>query len=168
MSVLISITVNIDRCNPHTQMLSGVSNDFFKSERGPKTNKKPTELNNSLNWIMSVNKINKYIKHSLKSILLFIHWVRKPNAENTTAGWTLRAPFSKETLWLELCPNSWLSHLPRPQLAGLGGSLWRAKGKRGKQKGSVTCQRPYLQSSPTPCEVLFINQFASTHCWGQL
>lgn len=46
--------------------------------------KQHTELNNFLNWIMSINKINKYIKHSLKSILLFIHWVLKPNTEKTT------------------------------------------------------------------------------------
>ena len=28
--------------------------------------------------------INTYIQHSLKSILLFMHWVLKPNTENTT------------------------------------------------------------------------------------
>lgn len=33
---------------------------------------------------MSINKINTYIQHSLKSILLFMHWVLKPNTENTT------------------------------------------------------------------------------------
>ena len=33
---------------------------------------------------MSINKINKYIKHSLKSTLLFIHWVLKSNTEKTT------------------------------------------------------------------------------------
>lgn len=33
---------------------------------------------------MSINKINKYIKHSLKSILLCIHRVPKSNTEKST------------------------------------------------------------------------------------
>lgn len=62
-SLLVYIMVNINSHNPPKQKLSGVSNNFCKIilfvGRSPKIKKNPTELNNSLNWIMSINKINK-------------------------------------------------------------------------------------------------------------
>ena len=57
----------------------GVSSDFFFFEREERSQdqqqqqQKTTDLNDYLNWIMSINKINTYIQHSLKSILLFMH-----------------------------------------------------------------------------------------------
>lgn len=60
----------------------GSSIIFFECKGVPRPAKNPSELNVSLNW-MSVNKINNYIQHCLESILPFIHWVLKPNTENT-------------------------------------------------------------------------------------